>query len=77
MGIRRIISSIIKILVVVCSLGGILICILLERENNENIFRLLLFYTGQSNLWIGLTMLFILLFGRSKNELLLNLAFFA
>ena len=75
MGIRRIISSIIKILVVVCSLGGILICILLERENNENIFRLLLFYTGQSNLWIGLTMLFILLFGRSKNELLLNLAY--
>ena len=68
-----------KILIVISSLGGVLISLLTaQQEGYSHWHKSLLYFTGQSNLWIGLTtlaLLITLLFFRRKIKVVRALYF--
>jgi hypothetical protein len=59
---RKKISYLLKILVVICSLGGVtLSSVLSKRHGYGEWWRAFLYFTGQSNLWLGLSFLMLLI----------------
>ncbi len=60
---RKIISYILKIGIVATSLGGVLLSLFTAvKDGYSHWARRLLYYTAQSNIWLGVTTLFVLFF---------------
>jgi len=60
---RKTISLITKILCVVCAfLGVVLTCVHAVRDGYSHWSKMLLYFTSQSNIWLGVTLLIIVLF---------------
>lgn len=64
---RKNISLILKILICISSLGGVgLSLIYAERDGFSHWSRRIMYFTAQSNIWLGLTLLLLLLFPLKK-----------
>lgn len=64
---RRKISLVLKILVVLCSLGGVLLNFVnASRDGYGRWWNTLLYFTGQSNIWLGLTFIAVLIINSIK-----------
>lgn len=66
---REKLSTLLKYLTVAASLGGVLLSLIYARQDGYSHWgRRLLYFTAQSNIWLGLTFLFILLLPFKKKN---------
>ena len=67
--IRTNFSTLLKYLTVTASLGGVLLSLIYARQDGYSHWgRRLLYFTAQSNIWLGITFLFILLLPLKKKN---------
>ena len=60
---RKKVSFLLKILIAICSLGGVVLSLIYaERDGFFHWTRRIMYFTAQSNVWLGLTVVSILLF---------------
>ena len=68
-GMKRVLSLSLKILTVLSSLGGVLLSLFFARRDGYSHWsRRLLYFTAQSNIWIGVTFLLLLLLPLKKKN---------
>ena len=66
---RKTVSKTLKILTIVTSLGGVVLSLFTAKEAGYSHWgRRLLYFTAQSNIWLGVTMLLLLCFSRKRNS---------